>query len=132
MVETPSTQQESSWKIYSDPSVKSIVIKPTVEVIEVDSQIDKIKFSSGFREKATLSQIIIEKEALSCSRLGRASLPQICKLKDYQTDYINEPAGPAVVTRSFNFSLVIFQNFLWSPCNNRSIFGASYYNQDNN
>ena len=27
---------------------------------------------------------------------------------------------------------VIFQDFLWSPCNNQSIFGASYHTQHNN
>ena len=72
--------QESSWKIFSDPSITSIVIEPTVEVIEIQPKINKIKFSSGLVGKATLNQIILQTDTSPCSRLEQRTIGSCLKI----------------------------------------------------
>ena len=66
--------QESTWKIFSDPSITSIVIEPTIEVIEIQPKINKIKFSSGLVGKATLNQIDMVVAALALAELRLVSV----------------------------------------------------------
>ena len=72
--------QESSWKIFSDPSITSLVIEPTVEVIEIQPKINKIKFCSELVGKATLNQMIIETDTYPCSRLEERKIGSCLKI----------------------------------------------------
>ena len=81
MVRTPShSGQDSGWRIFSDRSVTSILIEPTVEVIEIVSKINKIKYSSGHVEKARVSQISIETDTSECSRLEHKKVGSCLKI----------------------------------------------------
>ena len=81
MVRTPShSGQDSGWRIFSDRSVTSILIEPTVEVIEIVSKINKIKYSSGHVEKARVSQISIGTDTSECSRLEHKKVGSCLKI----------------------------------------------------
>lgn len=81
MVGTCSTvKQDSCWKIFSDRSVTSIVIEPTVEVIEIVSKVNKIKFSSECFERAKVSQICLQTETSACSRLEQRRIGSCLKI----------------------------------------------------
>ena len=72
--------QESSWKIFSDPWITSLVIEPTVEVIEIQPKINKIRFCSELVGKATLNQMIIETATAPCSRLDQRTVGSCLKI----------------------------------------------------
>ena len=72
--------QESSWKIFSDPSITSIVIEPTVEVIEIKPKINKIRFCSDLVGKASLNQILLQTVTSECSRLEQRTIGSCLKI----------------------------------------------------
>ena len=96
----PTSGQDSSWKIFSDRSVTSIVIEPTVEVIEIVSKINKIKFSSERVEKANVSQISIQTDTSQCSRLEQKRIGSCLKLLPVWTKIRIKPVIAEITVNS--------------------------------
>lgn len=114
--------QESTWKIFSDPSITSIVIEPTIEVIEIQPKINKIKFSSGLVGKATLNQIVIQTATSQCARLEQRTIGSCLKIVPVWEKIRIRPVIAEIRLNSNVRRIVCFIQFYIFKHRSRSLF----------
>ena len=115
--------QESSWKIFSDPSITSIVLEPTVEVIEIQPKINKITFCSDLVVgKASLNQILIERVTSQCSRLEHRTIGSCLKIVPVWEKIRIRPVIAEIRLNSNVRRIVCFIQFYIFKHRSRSLF----------